>query len=93
VFFRADSVDTALTMLGRLVTGWGAPTTLVTPLVLLAIGVGIGAQYLPRAPAEALKDLLVRARPVPLGLAAAFVLFVITALGPQGVAPFIYFQF
>jgi alginate O-acetyltransferase complex protein AlgI len=93
VFFRADSVDTALNMLGRLVTGWGAPTTLVTPLVLLAIGVGIGAQYLPRAPAEALKDLLVRARPVPLGLAAAFVLFLITALGPQGVAPFIYFQF
>jgi hypothetical protein len=30
---------------------------------------------------------------VPIGLAAAAALFVIATLGPQGVAPFIYFQF
>jgi len=93
VFFRADSIDTAMSLLGRLVTGWATPTELVNPLVLLAIGVGVGAQYLPSAPAEALKDLAARVRPVPLGIAVAFVLFVITSLGPQGVAPFIYFQF
>jgi D-alanyl-lipoteichoic acid acyltransferase DltB (MBOAT superfamily) len=93
VFFRADSIDTAMSLLGRLVTGWTTPTELVTPLVLLAIGVGVGAQYLPSAPAEALKDLAARVRPVPLGLAVASALFLITTLGPQGVAPFIYFQF
>jgi D-alanyl-lipoteichoic acid acyltransferase DltB (MBOAT superfamily) len=92
-FFRADSVGTAFTLLGRLVTGWGTPTELVHPLVLLAIAVGIGTQYLPPAPAEALKDLAARARPVPLGIGIASALFVITTLGPQGVAPFIYFQF
>jgi hypothetical protein len=30
---------------------------------------------------------------VPLGITIAVVLFVITTLGPRGVAPFIYFQF
>ena len=93
VFFRADSIDTALSLLGRLVTGWSTPTDLVTPLVVLAIAVGLGAQFLPRGPAEVLKDLLARARPVPLGIAFATALFVISTLGPQGVAPFIYFQF
>jgi hypothetical protein len=82
-----------MSMLGRLVTGWGTPTELVTPVVLLAIAVGVGAQYVPSGPAEALKDLAARIRPVPLGIAAAVVLFVITTLGPEGVAPFIYFQF
>ena len=93
VFFRADSIGTAFDLLGRLVTGWTTPTELVTPLVLLAIAIGIGTQYVPRAPAEALKDLVARTKPVPLGIGVAFVLFVITTLGPQGVAPFIYFQF
>ncbi|HEX6130544.1 MAG TPA: MBOAT family protein [Actinomycetota bacterium] len=93
VFFRADSIGTATSLLGRLVTGWTTPTELVEPLVLLAIAVGVGAQYLPAGPSEAAKDLLARARPVPLGIGFAVVLFVITTLGPQGVAPFIYFQF
>ncbi len=93
VFFRADSIGTAFALLGRLVTGWDTPTELVTPLVLTAIAAGIGAQYLPSAPAEVVKDLAARARPIPLGIGVAFVLFVITTLGPQGVAPFIYFQF
>jgi hypothetical protein len=30
---------------------------------------------------------------VPLGVAAALFLFILTTLGPRGVAPFIYFQF
>jgi hypothetical protein len=32
-------------------------------------------------------------RPVTLGAVGGLTLFVITTLGPQGVAPFIYFQF
>jgi hypothetical protein len=30
---------------------------------------------------------------VPLGVTVGVVLFLITTLGPRGVAPFIYFQF
>jgi alginate O-acetyltransferase complex protein AlgI len=91
--FRADSVATALALLGRTLTAWGEPSPLVTAPVLLAIGVGLATQFLPHRPADRLKAALSRLRPVPLGVTIAVVLFVITTLGPRGVAPFIYFQF
>jgi alginate O-acetyltransferase complex protein AlgI len=91
--FRADSVATALTLLGRTVTAWGEPSPLVTVPVLLAIGIGLATQFLPHRPADRLKAAISQLRPVPLGIAIAVVLFVITTLGPRGVAPFIYFQF
>ena len=49
VFFRADTFGVAWEMLSGLFTGWGSPSPLVTTGVLLAIAVGIGSQYLPRA--------------------------------------------
>jgi D-alanyl-lipoteichoic acid acyltransferase DltB (MBOAT superfamily) len=93
VFFRADSLATALDMLGRLLHGWSTPATLVTPLVLLTIGTMLLAQLWPRALAEHLRARIASLRPVALGIVGAVTLFVITTLGPQGVAPFIYFQF
>jgi len=93
VFFRADSLGTAWTVLGRLFTGWGEGATLLTPAVLVAIAVGLAAQYVPR---PAVNHLLVgfsRLRPAVQGLALAFTLMIIDALGPEGVAAFIYFQF
>jgi alginate O-acetyltransferase complex protein AlgI len=93
VFFRADSVATAGTLLGRLLTGWAEPTTLITPGVVLAILLTLGLQFAPRAPAGYVKSWLGGLRPVPMGLVLAFALFGITAMGPRGVAPFIYFQF
>src|SRR4029453_6908518 len=91
--FRADSVATALPLLGRTLTAWGEPSPLVTTPVLLAIGVGLATQLAPHEVAERLKSVMSRLRPVPLGITIAVVLFVITTLGPRGVAPFIYFQF
>ena len=70
-----------------------ARPTLVTTPVLLAIGIGLATQFVPRAPAERIKASISQLRPVPMGVAAALVLFAITTLGPRGVAPFIYFQF
>jgi alginate O-acetyltransferase complex protein AlgI len=92
VFFRADSLGTAGTVLGRLFTAWG-PAPAVTPVVLALIAVGIGVQYLPRDLGERLRVAFGRLRPVPLGVAGGLGLLLIDALGPQGVAPFIYFQF
>jgi len=92
-FFRSDSVASAFDLLGRMVTGWGEPSTLVTPAVLLAIGVGLATQFTPRAIGTAIRERLGTFGPVPLGLTAAATLFAITTLGPRGVAPFIYFQF
>ena len=93
VFFRADSIATAFELLDRLVTGWRAPTLLVTPLVIGAIALMLSLQYLPHDPADRIMDRVASLQPVAMGAVFAFVLFMISTLGPQGVAPFIYFQF
>jgi D-alanyl-lipoteichoic acid acyltransferase DltB (MBOAT superfamily) len=92
-FFRADSVATALDLLGRVLHGWNTPTELITVQVVLWIVVGLATQFVPHAPAEHIRAGLARWRAVPLGVAAALCLFILTTLGPRGVAPFIYFQF
>jgi len=93
IFFRADSFDLAGEMITGLFTGWGEASALVTGGVLLAIAVGIGSQYLP---ARVPQLIMARFSRLPvLGQAAvlAFALMFTHAMGPGGVAPFIYFQF
>ena len=92
LLFRADSLHTVGTMLARLVTAWG-PAPAVTPLVLLAVGFGIGVQYTPEDLPERVESAFARAGALAQGVALGVLLFVISALGPQGVAPFIYFRF
>ena len=97
VFFKVGSdptasLGTAFTILKRLFTAWG-PSPLVTPLVVGAIALGIGMQYIPEGTGERVKVWLSRLGPVAQGTALGLTLFAITTLGPQGVAPFIYFQF
>jgi D-alanyl-lipoteichoic acid acyltransferase DltB (MBOAT superfamily) len=93
IFFRAESFAAAWEMITGLFTGWGDASPLVTGGVLLALLVGIGSQYLPaRVPA------LVMARfsrlPMPAqAVVLALALMLTSAMGPEGVAPFIYFQF
>jgi alginate O-acetyltransferase complex protein AlgI len=93
VFFRAESFDLALQMLGRLVTGWGEPSPLVTPLVLVTIAGMLASQFVPERYPHRVQLAFSRAAPVVQGLALAGCFFLIDALGPAGVAPFIYFQF
>jgi D-alanyl-lipoteichoic acid acyltransferase DltB (MBOAT superfamily) len=93
IFFRADSFPDAWELIVRLFTAWGQSSPLVTGAVVLAIVAGIASQYLPQRFPQ-----LVMARfsrlPVP---AQAFVLslglLLAHAMGPEGVAPFIYFRF
>jgi len=93
IFFRSDSFADAWDLIVRLFTAWGEPSPLVTGGVLAAIAVGIGSQYLPsRFPLRVLawfSRLPVPAQAVLLGVA----LLVTHAMGPEGVAPFIYFRF
>jgi len=93
IFFRSDSFGAAWDMIEGLFTNWGAPSPLVTTGVLLAIAAGIGSQYLP---ARIPRLLMARFSRLPvLGQATvlALALMVTSVLGPEGVAPFIYFQF
>ncbi|HEX4492197.1 MAG TPA: MBOAT family protein [Acidimicrobiia bacterium] len=93
VFFRADTFHTAGVILTRLFVGWTSPAPLLTGGVLLAIAVGIGMQYVPSNAIERAQVMFSRLSPVQMGVAIAFGLLLIDAMGPQGVAPFIYFAF
>jgi hypothetical protein len=91
VLFRSDSFHTALLVLSRLAHPGRAP--LVTPLVLLTIVVSVGSQYVPRSAVGRAQQMLSDLTPVAQGAILAGGMYLITALGPQGVAPFIYYRF
>ncbi len=93
IFFRADSLATASSMIGRLFTGWGERTLLLNPLIVCTISGMLALQYLPHGPAVVLQRRVAKLGPVVMGGVFAVVLFFIATMGPQGVAPFIYFQF
>lgn len=92
VFFRAESATVALDLLGGLATSWGS-APLVTPLAILVIAGMLAWQFIPD---DATDRFVVRLSHVhPIAQAAVFAIGVVLvdALGPSGVAPFIYFQF
>jgi alginate O-acetyltransferase complex protein AlgI len=92
IFFRADSFSTAVTLIGRLFTAWGrAP--LVTPLVVVTVVGTVALQYLPRALGGRAQREFSRQPWAVQGAILGVALLVITTLGPQGVAPFIYYKF
>ncbi|MFL5955088.1 MAG: MBOAT family O-acyltransferase [Gaiellaceae bacterium] len=93
IFFRADSFGRAGEVLARLFTAWGRPSPLVTTSVVLAIVVGIAGQYVrPGVVGATLRGF--QRLPLPAQASAfAVSLMLINTLGPEGVAPFIYFRF
>jgi alginate O-acetyltransferase complex protein AlgI len=93
VFFRAPSLGDAFAVLGRLFTGWTSGQSLVTPLILVVVAGAIAAQYLPSKVGDTLEVGFSRWAPLAQALAFGILLAGIDILGPQGVAPFIYFQF
>jgi D-alanyl-lipoteichoic acid acyltransferase DltB (MBOAT superfamily) len=93
VFFRAESLADAFAVLGQIATGWTQAPELVSAGVVLAIAVGIGGQYVPSDAIGRLMAAFSRRSPVVQGACLALALTVIGALGPAGVAPFIYFRF
>ncbi|WP_419925439.1 MBOAT family O-acyltransferase [Candidatus Poriferisocius sp.] len=93
VLFNSETLDRAGDVLGRLFTGWGAGPELLNPLVALAIAAALVAQFFPRAWAQKGAGVLAKA---PIGVTAvAFSVWImiVVALGPEGVADYIYFQF
>jgi D-alanyl-lipoteichoic acid acyltransferase DltB (MBOAT superfamily) len=92
VFFRAPDLDTAFGVLGGL--GLSGPSPLVTlPLVFLAAA-AVAIQAVPRGWWRDAEAWLV-ARPVAVQglLVGALIVAADAAVGQQGVAPFIYYQF
>jgi len=93
IFFRATSFSNAFAVIGRLFSGWGAPTNLVTPMVVLAVVAVIAIQQVPVNFGERVAAWWSAQRmAIQVGL-LSLVLLGITTLGPTGVAPFIYYRF
>jgi alginate O-acetyltransferase complex protein AlgI len=93
VFFRADSLGRAGEVIARTFTGWTVRPS-VGWLVILAIAVGIGFQYLPVRLTARVQTIISRWRPVLQGLLFGALLFVIVGLlGAEGVTNFIYIGF
>ena len=93
VLFNSETLDRTGDVLARLFTGWGTGSELLNPLVALAIVAALAAQFFPRAWAEKGSKALAKA---PIGLTAvgfSMWIMIVVALGPEGVADYIYFQF
>jgi D-alanyl-lipoteichoic acid acyltransferase DltB (MBOAT superfamily) len=93
VFFRADSFGSAWDVLTGIFTRWGHGSPLVTFPVFAAIVAGIASQYLPAHFPRALMERFARLPVVAQATVLAVGLMVTSVMGPEGVAPFIYFRF
>jgi len=92
VFFRSQSIGGAFDVLWQLVVGHG-PNPGVTALLVFVVVASIVSQFVPERYPERVGVLFGRLAPVLQIAALALGLLVVDALGPEGVAPFIYFQF
>jgi D-alanyl-lipoteichoic acid acyltransferase DltB (MBOAT superfamily) len=92
IFFRADSLTTAFDVIGG-IAGSARPSPLVTTLVLVTIVLAIASQFVPARAATIAQERFATLAPGVQAIGLALGLTVIDVLGPDGVAPFIYFQF
>ncbi len=93
IFFRADSFTRAGQVVKQLFVAWGQASPMVTTSVVLAIVVGIVSQYVPEGVVARLQERFSRTHFAYQACLLALGLVVVNALGPQGVAPFIYYRF
>lgn len=92
IFFRAPDFGISMDYLEGIFALRGGAFT-ATPLAVVLIAMGLGLHALPRDGSQQVAMRLRRMRAVPLAALAVAVLVAIEAMGPDGVAPFIYYQF
>ncbi len=92
ILFRADSFATVVIYLSTLVQGHDAAMQ-ATPFTVGLIVLGLTLHAVPRDLPGRLARLIGDRPAWMWGVTAGFTIAMIDALGPEGVAPFIYFQF
>jgi alginate O-acetyltransferase complex protein AlgI len=92
ILFRSESFDMALTFLQGL-TDWSQPVTVLTPFLGIIIVLGLAMHFLPPRAMESSTQLF-KGLPSPaLGIGLGLLILAIDAMRPEGIAPFIYYQF
>ncbi len=92
IFFRSQTFADAGRMLHSL-SNWSSAPQLLSVTLLLAILAGLASQILDNRRQQRLWDAFNRLPAIAQAVLGALVLVAILAMGPRGVAPFIYFQF
>jgi D-alanyl-lipoteichoic acid acyltransferase DltB (MBOAT superfamily) len=90
VFFRADSFQTAGLVLSRLFDSSPTPLNTMVPIVVALM---LASQLVPPRRVDRARASLAHAHPALLGVGLGLGIVVVDVLGPEGIAPFIYFQF
>ena len=93
IFFRAEDFTVAGVFIAGLGRGWGQGVQQAKPALVALIAIGMAGQFLPPGWFERVGLALARVPYWWLGAATGFALAAINALGPEGIAPFIYFRF
>ena len=91
ILFRAESFDLAMQMLEGLTRM--APIMALTPFLLALIVGGIAMHWLPPRAVEGLAVRVKEAPAITMGVLIGILILLVEAMRPEGVAPFIYFQF
>lgn len=91
ILFRAETWDLAVAMLQGL--GRFGPAIMVTPLLLTLIVGGLAMHWLPPRAIEGVAERLKTAPSLTLAILIGIAFLLVEAVRPDGVAPFIYFQF
>jgi len=92
IFFRAENLTRVWEMLAGL-GDWSRPSTLLTPFLLTLIVFGLQIQF---TPADTLQEMDRAYHRLPVWLVGVLIgvtVLIIEAIGGDGAAPFIYFQF
>jgi len=92
VFFRAPELDVATAFFARMFAFEGG-VSLFTPFMFALLAGSVAVQFLPGNIFERTAVRLRHAAALAVGLLFGGALVVIEFLGPEGVAPFVYFQF
>ena len=93
IFFRAEDFAVARLFIAGLAGGWGEGVQQAGPMMVALIAIGMAGQFTPNAWFDRLATSFERVPVWGIGAAAGIVVAAINALGPDGVAPFIYFRF
>jgi D-alanyl-lipoteichoic acid acyltransferase DltB (MBOAT superfamily) len=93
IFFRAEDFGMASLYIGGLASGWSGGLQQAGPFVVALIALGLAGQFTPDALFDRAAMAFARVPSWGLGAVAGIVVALINALGPEGVAPFIYFRF
>ena len=91
ILFRAESFDLAMRMLEGLTRM--APIMVLTPFLLALIVGGVAMHWLPPRAVEGLAVRVKDAPAITMGVLVGIMILLVEAVRPEGVAPFIYFQF